>query len=223
MADCAHGRPLLRGQCLLGRYSPARSRRKPSRAGAPLRKSPPCMRSSRAHSNGAIARLTWTNRDSRYPAVRALSLFTVPSLRLPYPASTAAARTLEHHQGGSMSTANNYAAALQGRAPGRRPTAASAGGGGSGRVFSVAPGSDSGRGARSGNITSSLPLTQSLRLLFGRLKEQPIKTVGLIALIPRRGHGITTIKRGKRYPAHPVVPCLWPERHNAARIRLGIL
>ena len=35
------------------------------------------------------------------------------------------ARTLEHHQGGSMSTTNNYAAALQGRAPGRRPTAAS--------------------------------------------------------------------------------------------------
>ena len=38
---------------------------------------------------------------------------------------TRTARTLEHHQGGSMSTANNYAAALQGRAPGRRPTAAS--------------------------------------------------------------------------------------------------
>ena len=35
------------------------------------------------------------------------------------------ARTLEHHQGGSMSTANNYVAALQGRAIGRRPTAAS--------------------------------------------------------------------------------------------------
>ena len=32
--------------------------------------------------------------------------------------------TLEHHQGGSLST-NSYATALQGRAPSRRPTAAS--------------------------------------------------------------------------------------------------
>ena len=38
---------------------------------------------------------------------------------------TRTARTLAPHQGSSMSTGNNYAAALQGRAPGRRPTTAS--------------------------------------------------------------------------------------------------
>ena len=39
-------------------------------------------------------------------------------------AHTRTTRTLEHHQGGSLST-NSYATALQGRAPSRRPTAAS--------------------------------------------------------------------------------------------------